>query len=551
MSLEGLFALGIQAESIQAPSSTSQGKGESLDGLAFLNVLAALWEHYGDLGSQKEEEPSLIVSESEASKPEAEEDVDPQASSDESQSLPDLGADLVQQAEALAVTAPDTSVAQAEPSEQPADGDSVGLSKVGGKADFSGFQKASAGQPSNGGQPSQPPPPTPAGADSLGEVAKGSSSQKLDLGARDFKGRIASPVPPSAEENKAEASPQPPKASSAEVKVTLAHSGRQIEVPQQWAALARPFEPEGKLPPRLERILEGSQERSGPDQSILRHSIKTALASQAAQPETVGAAADRLLARDAPPSSPTSEATPKKSPEPSAEDGRESDPSRQSHSAQRTGTSSANPPASAQAASSGVRFADLLQAQPNAAQPGTVLAEAQASKTAASTASGEGLQGELTTVRGQDADHVFSQVVQNARLLQSQGETRFEIRLKPEFLGKIQIESHLGADQKMTTRFLVEDPQVKILLESRLPLLAERLDESGVRMTSLEVHSMNSQTGGDLSRSAGEAAGQSRQQHQDAGRQDHPGPPRPGSQEEEIYQHQQLGRGAGRIYLVA
>ncbi|HSR70162.1 MAG TPA: flagellar hook-length control protein FliK [Acidobacteriota bacterium] len=191
------------------------------------------------------------------------------------------------------------------------------------------------------------------------------------------------------------------------------------------------------------------------------------------------------------------------------------DPSRASNQSARAGQPQAQTNAQASSPSIAARsgaegsFSDALTAAG---------AEPRAS-TAAQTRPAAAAEAPYQNIRGADQDQVFNQIVRSARLFQSEGGQNFEIRLKPEFLGRIQIDTRLGADNTLTTRFLVEDPEVRALLEHRLPALADRLSEGGVRIQSVEVQNMNS---GDAGRSQADAqqgqqrpgeGGKAQQQH--------------------------------------
>lgn len=94
------------------------------------------------------------------------------------------------------------------------------------------------------------------------------------------------------------------------------------------------------------------------------------------------------------------------------------------------------------------------------------------------------------TLRGVDPDDLLSQVVQQARLVKDSAGSTLEIRLKPEFLGKIKIETSLDANQQVVARLLVQNPEVRTMLESRLVWLTEQLGESGLRVLSVQVEPM-------------------------------------------------------------
>ena len=554
MSLIGLFTLDGEAESVQPASFLSKGEGESLLGPQFLNELVALLAGNDDQGSQQAEEA-------------AGHDSGALLSSEESLTMPDGNPKAV-----------------APQIQSPPFFTGLGL-QAGTTGEPSGADAAdkASGQPSISN-------PAPSTSNSGSVTAQASTAAQAALQAATspstaFEASIKGALPEALGEgeivpNQASSSKMAPVGNGAEgatslkspervaigAKAAQSPNGRQFEgiISRPHAeglngreALARPFDRQGNVPHELQRLMQTVQRQSVQAHATLGASAIPALDFRSAQLAAWQPAAQTrsVPAPESQPASvdlrPTADNVPRASKaetESGSQEGGEFDSSRQGNTALRSGAA-AHSAAHSQAASSGARFADLLQAQTIPLQPGLTASEAQAAK-AAPSAAGEGILAEAATVRGQDADQVFSQVVQNARLLSSQGETRFEIRLKPEFLGKIQIQTLISADQKMTTRFLVEDPEVRALLESRLPMLAERLGESGLRIATLEVQPMNSQGGGDSSRSAGETGGQNRQQQESSGRAGSDSPPSE-SDQEVSHSPNQAGRRPGGIHLVA
>ncbi|HSR50943.1 MAG TPA: flagellar hook-length control protein FliK [Acidobacteriota bacterium] len=141
--------------------------------------------------------------------------------------------------------------------------------------------------------------------------------------------------------------------------------------------------------------------------------------------------------------------------------------------------------------------------------------------------SAAGSQAPPQTLGGAEPEQIFKQIVRSARLFNSQEGQNFEIRLKPDFLGRIRIETVLTAENRLTTRFLVEDPEVRAMLEHRLPALADRLSDGGVRIQSVEVQSLNSSDAG-----RAQADAQQGQQRQSEGQETQHRSSRPSPQEE-------------------
>ncbi len=93
-------------------------------------------------------------------------------------------------------------------------------------------------------------------------------------------------------------------------------------------------------------------------------------------------------------------------------------------------------------------------------------------------------------IPGIDSEEVLSQIVGRARLINSNGQSTVEIQLKPDFLGRVRIETTMAADGTLNAKFVVQDPDVRRLMETRMPLLAERLADSGLKVQSIEFQSM-------------------------------------------------------------
>lgn len=81
---------------------------------------------------------------------------------------------------------------------------------------------------------------------------------------------------------------------------------------------------------------------------------------------------------------------------------------------------------------------------------------------------------------------VINQIVDRMRLLQSGDQTNFQIRLKPGFLGNVQIEV-LTENQQVSVKILAEQPMAKELIESGLVQLKSDLSSQGVNLDKLDV----------------------------------------------------------------
>ena len=106
-------------------------------------------------------------------------------------------------------------------------------------------------------------------------------------------------------------------------------------------------------------------------------------------------------------------------------------------------------------------------------------------------------------------DAVASQFVQHSRFLKGGETVRFEIQLNPEFLGKIRIKTSLNQQNKLAVEIEVDDPEVRELLEQRLPALVEELQGMGVEPDRLKVDGFSSHSQSDAQQQEGQRREQS------------------------------------------
>jgi len=89
---------------------------------------------------------------------------------------------------------------------------------------------------------------------------------------------------------------------------------------------------------------------------------------------------------------------------------------------------------------------------------------------------------------GTSADRIFDQVVDRVKLAKIEGgQFRLNLTLKPDFLGRIQIETVYDSDHSLKAVFRVEDPGIRNLLESNLSQMVEKLNQSGINVEKAEV----------------------------------------------------------------
>jgi hypothetical protein len=81
---------------------------------------------------------------------------------------------------------------------------------------------------------------------------------------------------------------------------------------------------------------------------------------------------------------------------------------------------------------------------------------------------------------------LFTQIVEKAKVMVSQGNSEMEISLKPDNLGKLQLKISLE-NHLVTAKFVAESDQVKQILESNLVQLRNSLQEQGIQVENLMV----------------------------------------------------------------
>jgi len=97
--------------------------------------------------------------------------------------------------------------------------------------------------------------------------------------------------------------------------------------------------------------------------------------------------------------------------------------------------------------------------------------------------------------RTEDFDRIADQIVRRMSLSQK-GETfQLGVRLKPEFLGEVRIETIMEADRSIRAVIHVEDSSVKALLEGKVSALVQRFDEAGIHVDKVEVQTLPTDVG--------------------------------------------------------
>ncbi len=81
---------------------------------------------------------------------------------------------------------------------------------------------------------------------------------------------------------------------------------------------------------------------------------------------------------------------------------------------------------------------------------------------------------------------LFEQLVERFRLEQMPGSARFTVQLRPEHLGRVEIETRQEGEL-LTAVIRAEDPRTRHSLEAGLDSLLQRLEEAGIEVHRAEV----------------------------------------------------------------
>lgn len=93
----------------------------------------------------------------------------------------------------------------------------------------------------------------------------------------------------------------------------------------------------------------------------------------------------------------------------------------------------------------------------------------------------------------QDTYHVMDQIVDQARLIRSSGDTEMVIQLNPKHLGELTLRVSVSAEGSVTASFHTDNPQVRGLIESSMVQLKQELQAQGIKVNNVEVYSGLSQ----------------------------------------------------------
>jgi flagellar hook-length control protein FliK len=92
-------------------------------------------------------------------------------------------------------------------------------------------------------------------------------------------------------------------------------------------------------------------------------------------------------------------------------------------------------------------------------------------------------------------DKIIDQIVKRITLRQNGATFQLGIRLKPEFLGELRIETIMDPDQTIRAVIRAEDSSIKVLLESKIDVLLHKFDEVGIRVDTVEIETLSKDSG--------------------------------------------------------
>ena len=87
----------------------------------------------------------------------------------------------------------------------------------------------------------------------------------------------------------------------------------------------------------------------------------------------------------------------------------------------------------------------------------------------------------------------MDQIVDQARLIRSSGDTEMVIQLNPKHLGELTLRVSVSAEGSVTASFHTDNPQVRGLIESSMVQLKQELQAQGIKVNNVEVYSGLSQ----------------------------------------------------------
>lgn len=92
------------------------------------------------------------------------------------------------------------------------------------------------------------------------------------------------------------------------------------------------------------------------------------------------------------------------------------------------------------------------------------------------------------TNQARETYNVPQQIVEQAKLLQRGTDSQMIIKLNPEHLGQLSLKVSVNGNGGVTAAFHTDNAQVRAILETTLTQLKQQLDEQGIKVDNVEVH---------------------------------------------------------------
>lgn len=92
------------------------------------------------------------------------------------------------------------------------------------------------------------------------------------------------------------------------------------------------------------------------------------------------------------------------------------------------------------------------------------------------------------TNQARETYNVPQQIVEQAELLQRGTDSQMIIKLNPEHLGQLSLKVSVNGNGGVTATFHTDNAQVRAILETTMTQLKQQLDEQGIKVDNVEVH---------------------------------------------------------------
>ena len=94
---------------------------------------------------------------------------------------------------------------------------------------------------------------------------------------------------------------------------------------------------------------------------------------------------------------------------------------------------------------------------------------------------------EMTQAPREDFN-VPAQIVEQARMIRTAGNTEMVINLKPEHLGQLTLRVSVSTNGAVTASFYTDNAQVRAIIENTMVQLKQELNEQGIKVDNVEVY---------------------------------------------------------------